>query len=138
MSKCFTAPWETAPLKSQSTLRSFRPAILTINWLSTNMITVVKSKLPIVIPATVQRRAGLKAGDRVEFRVSGNIITVQPETVAKEEDYTSAQRRRLIDARLAEARKGPHYGPFDSVAEMQADIESRIKKISLTKTRRKL
>lgn len=101
------------------------------------MITVVKSKLPIVIPATVQRRAGLKAGDRVEFRVSGNIITVQPETVAKEEDYTSAQRR-LIDARLAEARKGPHYGPFDSVAEMQADIESRIKKISLTKTRRKL
>ena len=102
------------------------------------MITVVKSKLPIVIPATVQRRAGLKAGDRVEFRVSGNIITVQPETVAKEEDYTSAQRRRLIDARLAEARKGPHYGPFDSVAEMQADIESRIKKISLTKTRRKL
>ena len=101
------------------------------------MITVVKSKLPIVIPATVQRRAGLKAGDRVEFRVSGNTITVQPETVAKEEEYTAAQRC-LIDARLVEARKGPHYGPFDSVAEMQADIESRIKKISLTKTRRKL
>ena len=74
------------------------------------MITVVKSKLPIVIPATVQRRAGLN----------------------------TAAQRRLIDARLAEARKGPHYGPFDSVAEMQADIESRIKKISLTKTRRKL
>ena len=62
-----------------NSLQSFRPAILTINCLSINMITVVKSKLPIAIPATVQRRAGLN-------------------TVAQ---------RRLIDARLAEARKGP-------------------------------
>ena len=100
------------------------------------MTTVVKNRMPIVIPPAIRRQAGLKAGDRLEFKVSGNIITVLPKTVAPDNEYTSEQRR-AIDARLAEARKGPYYGPFDSVADMQADIESRIRKITARKQPRK-
>jgi len=33
---------------------------------------------PIVVPEAVRRKAGLRAGERVEFRVSGRAITIVP------------------------------------------------------------
>jgi hypothetical protein len=33
-----------------------------------------------------------------------------------DDEYTPAERR-VIDARLAEARKGPYYGPFKTAGE---------------------
>jgi len=33
-----------------------------------------------------------------------------------DDEYTPAQRR-VIDARLAEARRGPYHGPFENVEE---------------------
>jgi len=93
------------------------------------MTTVIRNRTPIVIPPAIRRRAGLKAGDRLEFKVSGNVITVLPKTVAPDDEYTSGLRR-AIDARLAEARKGPYYGPFDGVADIQAEIERPIWKIT--------
>ncbi|MFN7921142.1 MAG: AbrB/MazE/SpoVT family DNA-binding domain-containing protein [Bryobacteraceae bacterium] len=93
------------------------------------MTTVVKSKRPIVIPAAVRKQAGLEAGDRLEFRVAGNVITVSP----VEDDtapYTAAQRRS-IDARLRKAEKeieaGRVYGPF-SVDEAIATIQTQLRK----------
>ena len=40
------------------------------------MTTVVRDKLPIVIPETIRRRAGIAVGDQVVFKVSRGIITV--------------------------------------------------------------
>ncbi len=76
------------------------------------MTTTLKNKTQLVVPARIQKQAGIKVGDQVEFKVSGGIITIIPElpSVAGDE-YTPAQRR-VIDARLAEARKGPYHGPF--------------------------
>ena len=43
------------------------------------MTITVKSKTDLVVPPSVRRRARIKAGDRVEFRVSGGIINIIPE-----------------------------------------------------------
>ena len=77
------------------------------------MTTVVKKKTPIVVPESLRRRAGIKAGDRLEFRVSGGIINIIPKLPSATDEYTPAQRR-AIDAELREARKGPYYGPFET------------------------
>jgi len=88
------------------------------------MGVVVSSKSELVVPRSVRRRAGLKSGQRVEFKVSGGVINIVPELPAANDEYTPAQRR-VIDARLRKAREGPYYGPFDSVDEMLASMKEK-------------
>ena len=52
----------------------------------------------------------------MEFKVSGGIINIIPELPRADDEYTPAERR-VIDVRLAEARKGPYYGPFKTADE---------------------
>jgi hypothetical protein len=60
--------------------------------------------------------------------VSGGVITILPQWPAADDEYTPAQRR-VIDARLTEARKGPYYGPFETadsaIAFLRKEIRSR-------------
>ena len=58
----------------------------------------------------MRRQAGIKAGDRLEFKVSGGVIAILPKLPAMSE--CTAEQRRIISARLAEAEKGPFHGPF--------------------------
>jgi bifunctional DNA-binding transcriptional regulator/antitoxin component of YhaV-PrlF toxin-antitoxin module len=92
------------------------------------MTVVTKSKTPLVVPAAVQRKAGLVAGQKVEFRASGGVITITPKPPAADDEY-SPEQRRVIDARLAAVGKGPYYGPFDSADEaikfLRKEIRSR-------------
>ena len=44
------------------------------------------------------------------------MITTSRKAPVAGDDYTPAQRQ-IIDARLAEARKGPYHGPFLSAEE---------------------
>lgn len=92
------------------------------------MTVIVNNKKELVVPHSVRRQAGLKSGDRLEFRVSGGIINIIPKLPSADDDYTPAQRK-AIDARLAEARKGPYHGPFDSADEairfLRKEIRSR-------------
>jgi AbrB family looped-hinge helix DNA binding protein len=91
------------------------------------MTTIVKKKSPIVIPESLRRRAGIKPGDRLEFKLSGGIINIIPKLPSADDEYTPAQRR-IIDAQLAEARKGPYYGPFNTADEMIAHMKGELKK----------
>ena len=78
-------------------------------------MTLTLDNKPIVVPDAIRRKAGLRCGDRVEFKVSGRAITIQPkkspsedyplETVMriiKEEkkDPMSARRAAAVDAEL--------------------------------------
>lgn len=91
------------------------------------MTTVVKKKTPIVVPESLRRRAGIKVGDRLEFKVSGGIINIIAQVPSAEDEYTPAQRRAIL-AEIAEAQKGPYYGPFDTADEMIASIKAELKK----------
>jgi len=45
------------------------------------LITVtvrLKPKTEIIVPRSIRRKAGIKAGDRVEFSVSGRVISIIP------------------------------------------------------------
>jgi AbrB family looped-hinge helix DNA binding protein len=79
------------------------------------MTITVKNKTSLVVPPSVRRRAGIKPGDRLEFKVSGGIINIIPKPPPAVDEYTPEQRR-IIDAGIAEGmedfRKGRSHGPF--------------------------
>jgi AbrB family looped-hinge helix DNA binding protein len=91
------------------------------------MTVTVKNRSRIVVPEAVQRRAGIKSGDRLEFKVSGRVITILPEPPGSGDD-TPAQRR-IIDAQIAEGlddiRKGRVSPRFGTVDEMLASLKGK-------------
>jgi AbrB family looped-hinge helix DNA binding protein len=97
------------------------------------MTVTVNKTTELVVPRSVRRQAGIKSGDRVQFKVSGGIINIIPELPSADDEYTAAQRR-VIDARLAQARRGPYHGPFDNADEA---IKFLKKEIRSRKTKRK-
>jgi mRNA interferase RelE/StbE len=79
------------------------------------MTVIVKPNADLVVPRSVRRRAGIKAGDRLEFRVSGGAINIVRKSLTADGEYTPRQRR-IVDRALAEGlddiRKGRLHGPF--------------------------
>jgi len=96
------------------------------------MTATVKNKTPLVVPDKVRRRAGFKVGDEVEFRASGGVVTILPKLPTADDEYTP-EERRAIDARLAEARKGPYYGPFATADEAIRFLHKKISTRRATK-----
>jgi bifunctional DNA-binding transcriptional regulator/antitoxin component of YhaV-PrlF toxin-antitoxin module len=91
------------------------------------MGVIIPTKSELVVPRSVRRRAGLKSGQRVEFRVSGGVISIVPELPVADDEYTPAQRR-VVDDRLRQARKGPYHGPFASPGEAIAFLRREVGK----------
>ena len=102
------------------------------------MTVIVKSRTNLVIPPSVQRRAGIKTGDRLEFKVSGGIISIIPKLPSADDEYTPEQRR-VIDARLdkaAEEVKKGHVSPaFETATEFAAALKADARKLR-SKSRR--
>ncbi len=99
------------------------------------MTVTLNDKTQLVVPPSVQRRAGLKAGDRLEFKVSGDVITITPKRPSTDDEYTPEQRR-VIDAGiqkgLEDFKKGRFHGPFTSAKEASAYIERMAKERAVT------
>src|SRR5260370_33111869 len=95
------------------------------------MTVTVKNKFSLTVPTEVQRRAGIKVGDQLEFKVSGGVIAILPKLPTADNDDTPEQRR-IIDARLAESdedlKKGRSFGPFNTADEMIAHMKAQLKK----------
>lgn len=75
------------------------------------MPVTLKSKTPLVVLPAIQRRAGLSRAERLEFRARGGVITITAKPPSAASEYTPDQRR-VIDARLADAKKGLTHVPF--------------------------
>ena len=100
------------------------------------MTVTVKNRTPLVVPPGIRRRAGLKSGQEIEFKVSGGVITIFPKPPAADAECTSEQRH-VIDARLAEGladiKAGRTFGPFSCADEMIAHMEARATKRTAAK-----
>jgi AbrB family looped-hinge helix DNA binding protein len=92
------------------------------------MTVIVKNNTTeLVVPDSVRRKAGIKPGDRLEFKVSGGIINIIPKLPSADDEYTPEQRR-AVDARLAAAAKGPYYGPFETADAAIRFVHREIRK----------
>ena len=89
------------------------------------------NKTPLVVPASVRRTAGFESGQEIEFKASGGVITILPKLPKADDEYTAAQRR-VIDAQLDAAEKGPFHGPFKTADDMAAYVKGALKKRAAT------
>jgi AbrB family looped-hinge helix DNA binding protein len=104
-----------------------------------NTIGKIQNKGQVTIPTAVRRQAGLSKGDLVNFAFKRGQIVITPTLVidrskfpTADDEYTPAQRK-VIDAKLAKAEKGPFHGPFDTADEMIAHMKGQLKKRAATK-----
>jgi bifunctional DNA-binding transcriptional regulator/antitoxin component of YhaV-PrlF toxin-antitoxin module len=86
----------------------------------------VKDNAGLIVPLSVQRRAGIRSGDRLEFKVSRGVITIVPSLPNSGGEYTPKQRR-VIDSQLDQAEKGHFRGPFSTADEMIADMKRQLR-----------
>ena len=92
------------------------------------MTVVVKSQSDLVVPKSVRRKAGIKTGDRVQFRVSGRVISIVPSG----DEHTGAERR-AIDRGIAQSeedyKEGRSYGPFKTPEAFLASLHAEAAKL---------
>lgn len=95
------------------------------------MTVTVKGKIGLVVPPSVQRQAGIKHGDRLEFKVSSGTITIAP---AKEATYkpTKSEMATIRNGQAAIAR-----GESVSLTDFLHGLDSNRRKAG-TKTNRKV
>jgi bifunctional DNA-binding transcriptional regulator/antitoxin component of YhaV-PrlF toxin-antitoxin module len=100
------------------------------------MTVIVKNKIPLVAPPSVRRQAGFKSGDKLEFKVSGQMVTILPQPPATADEYTPAERL-AIDRGIAQSEKdyaaGKSYGPFDTAGEAIASINANLRRRAAAK-----
>ena len=102
-------------------------------------MTVVVKDEPLVVPPSVRRKAGLKRGDALEFRVSGQVITISPRKPRSSEDLTAHQRaviERDLSKGLEDVRRGRVQGPFTTHDEFTASLHREAAELQRKKTRR--
>ena len=91
------------------------------------------------MPDAIRRKAGLRTGDKIEFKVSGGVISIHPKLPTADDEYTPEQRR-IVDAELAEGladiEAGRVHGPFSTHKEFIASLQKEAKKLGRKKTKR--
>jgi AbrB family looped-hinge helix DNA binding protein len=60
------------------------------------MTVILKPKTEITVPKSIRRKAGIKPGDRFEFKVSGRVIQIVPKLSADEIE----DARELADPKI--------------------------------------
>jgi AbrB family looped-hinge helix DNA binding protein len=108
-----------------------------------NTTARIQHKGQVTIPTSVRRQAGLSKGDLVNFAFLRGKIVITPKLVIDrsqfpnaDDEYTPAQRR-MINARLDKAEKGPFHGPFSTADEMIAHMKGELKKRSAAKQQKR-
>jgi bifunctional DNA-binding transcriptional regulator/antitoxin component of YhaV-PrlF toxin-antitoxin module len=94
-------------------------------------VTVKSISTGLVVPPSVRRQAGIKAGDRLEFKVSDGVITIAP---------VVTQTYKPTKSELAAIRKGEtELARAESVSlnELLDDVDSSRRKVG-AKTARKV
>ena len=66
------------------------------------MAITLKPKTEITVPKSIREKAGIKPGDRFEFKVSGRVITIVPK-VQPADTYTLEAVTQIVE----DARKNP-------------------------------
>jgi bifunctional DNA-binding transcriptional regulator/antitoxin component of YhaV-PrlF toxin-antitoxin module len=103
------------------------------------MTVTIKNKTPLVVPPSVRRQAGLKSGQKIEFKVSGGVIGIHPKPTAADDGCTPGQRR-IVDAQLAEGLAdvgaGRVNGPYATHEEFIATLHAEAGKLNRKRTKR--
>ena len=81
------------------------------------MPTAVRSNAEIVVPSSVRRKAGIKAGEQVEFIVSGRVINIIPKLPYADDTFTPEETTQIL-----KARRGMREGEYLTLDQLEHDL----------------
>jgi predicted transcriptional regulator len=82
------------------------------------MTTIVKNKAELVVPRSIRRQAGIKAGDQLEFKASDRSITITAVEPIYRPTKTEAAAIRKGEAEIAR-------GEFVTLNDLLNDLDTR-------------
>jgi bifunctional DNA-binding transcriptional regulator/antitoxin component of YhaV-PrlF toxin-antitoxin module len=85
------------------------------------MTTIVKNKAEVIVPRSVRRQAGIKAGDQLEFTASARRITITVQEPAYKPTKAEAAAIRKGEAEIAR-------GEFVTLNDLLNDLDHRRRK----------
>jgi len=89
------------------------------------MTVTLKPKTEITVPKSIRRKAGFKAGDQVEFQVSGRTITIAPKLTQDEIQDEREIRDPKIRAAIREGYEEFQAGKTRPIEEFFAERAAR-------------
>jgi bifunctional DNA-binding transcriptional regulator/antitoxin component of YhaV-PrlF toxin-antitoxin module len=95
------------------------------------MAIAAKSKTELVVPSSLQRKAGIKPGDRLEFKVSPGTITITVRAFHETYKPSRAEFAAIRDGEAAIAS-----GDYVTLSELSHDLDSNRRKASAKKSRK--
>ncbi|HXB66960.1 MAG TPA: hypothetical protein VNY05_01885 [Candidatus Acidoferrales bacterium] len=93
------------------------------------MTTIVKDKAEVMVPRSIRRQAGIKAGDRLEFKASSRTITITATEPAYKPTKAEAAAIRKGEAEIAR-------GEFVTLDDLLHDLDNRRRKGGAKTTQR--
>lgn len=84
------------------------------------MTVVVTSTTELVVPRSVRRKAGIKAGDRVEFKVSRGVINIIPSKQSSIADDTLTPEESAL---VKKAEREMRQGKYVTLAQLRHDLD---------------
>jgi bifunctional DNA-binding transcriptional regulator/antitoxin component of YhaV-PrlF toxin-antitoxin module len=98
------------------------------------LTVTLKTKTEITVPKNILRKAGIKAGDRVEFSVSGRVINITPKLspgeLQDEREIGDPKVRKHIRNSMADYLAGRSRPAKDFLSELRAEAPKPRKKRS--------
>ena len=70
------------------------------------MTAIVKRKSPLTVPDQIRRLAGIRPGDRVEFKASRGVVTILTKRPVSADDTLTADEARKVRHALKQVRDG--------------------------------
>jgi AbrB family looped-hinge helix DNA binding protein len=92
------------------------------------MTVTLKPKTEITVPRSIRRKAGIKAGDRVEFSVSGRVIKISPKLSPDELQDEREIRDPKIRASIKKSYQEFLAGKSRPIQELFAERAARTTK----------
>jgi AbrB family looped-hinge helix DNA binding protein len=98
------------------------------------MTVTLKPKSEIIVPKSIRRKAGIKPGDKVEFSVSGRVISIIPKLtpgeLEDEREIRDPKVREHIRKSNADYLAGRSRPASEFLSELRADAPKARKKRS--------
>ena len=89
------------------------------------MTVTLKPRTEIMVPKSIRRKAGIKAGDRFEFQVSGRSITIVPKLTPDEIQDEREIRDPKIRAAIRKSKEEFLAGKSRPIQELFAERAAR-------------
>jgi AbrB family looped-hinge helix DNA binding protein len=93
------------------------------------MTVTLKPKAEIIVPKSIRRKAGIKPGDRVEFSVSGRVISIVPKLTPDELQDEREIRDPKIREHIRKSNADYLAGRSRPVSELLSELRAEAPKL---------